>query len=173
MNANYLFDRTRNYQGENAEAYLGEVLIVNDFPEPVDYSLPWTENQYKVVAYRGFKEIGYDGNSVYVSEHDPRYNYHYSRDFEWNVRGTEEKWLKGKRFYVYNMYKIERYPNLWVFEMYNIDDPEDEVSYVYHGEYHEEKDTRYGNFDLEWFKKEKGFVSEMSVQTDLERSDGE
>lgn len=149
------FDPTKNYQGKNAKAYLGEILYIKDLPEKVDYrTITAHEASFKEIVYERFFDYeSFDGNDPYMCEYSTwdafTEKYHYDFNFRFKQQGTEPKWLEGKRFRVFNVYPVTKMniKDEWVLEMVNVDDPSDKVAYYYIGWYW---DKPRDNGDILW-----------------------
>jgi len=115
------FDPTRNYQGRDAKAYIGDYLYVVPFI---------SESGYTNDIQHGYKRFMDEDLPATETEHSMMYFYHF--DPKMGVRGTEHKWLAGKVFYVKDVYNLEGYESSWVFDMVNADDPSDKCKYVYY-----------------------------------------
>jgi len=117
----FAFDPTRNYQGRDAKAYIGEYLHVIPFIGKSGY----TEG-----IQHGYKRFMVDYFPPTSTENDMFLFYHF--DPNMGVRGTEHKWLARKTFYVKDVFQLEGYKSSWVFDMVNVDDPSDGCRYVYY-----------------------------------------
>lgn len=117
------FDATRNYQGNDASVYVGEILDVNNPPEGVEY-------------YSRFKSYSFDaGQNEDFGERFQGSDYMFHAD-GYRGMGTEVKWLIGKSFKVVGVeqYIGSRYNEKWILHLRNIDDSNEYVNYIYYGD---------------------------------------
>lgn len=127
--ANASFDKTINYQGKNAQAYVGETL----------YLLPLTGSWYgKKISdkYHNFKNSIYqDGYGLIGENVGMQYQYKFnpydSRDNK--VSGTHKRHIEGHRFYVNKVVQDPKYSTIWVFYLTDLNTG-DNLKYIYHSE---------------------------------------
>lgn len=115
--ANDSFDETKNFQGNNAKAYEGEILVVLPLVKPCG------PNYAFFFDYDLFDD---DWNC----ENDMLY---YHLDLEYDKYGTPQKYLVKKNFKVFYVRPLQDYTNTWVFHMVNVIDPSDKCKFIYNG----------------------------------------
>lgn len=114
--ANELFDETKNYQGNNAKAYEGEILVVLPLKE---YSGP---NYLYFFDYDNFDDDWSSENGGYYYRRDPNGKF-----------GTPPKYLERKNFKVTYVKQLRDYTHTWIFYMVNVIDPSDKCKFIYNG----------------------------------------
>lgn len=115
------FDKTKNYQGNNAMAYKGQYLIV----PPIDQkSMCQYYSRFKINSFTT-KDGNFDINFIYRA----------SKKFEIDALrlGTAPEDLALKMFRVTDVELMQDCKSEWLFSLENVDDQYDCCKYVYNG----------------------------------------
>lgn len=123
--ANANFDKTVNYQWNNAKVYEGETL----------YLIPITNSFYeKNVSEHYHYFMTYEFNDNYDSENNVMLQYMFNtndkRDYSYN--GTHKRHIEGHNFYVNKVVKLQDYTYTWVFYLTDLNNGK-KLKFIYHG----------------------------------------
>lgn len=125
--ANAGFDKTINYQFNNAKAYEGEVL----------YLQPLTNSRYEkrtfpIDKYPWFMD--YSFNDVEDTEVSTilQYKFQWGHPLDGKVGGTHKRHIEGHRFYVDKVAQYADYGDTWVFHLTDLNTG-DKLKFIYHG----------------------------------------
>lgn len=128
------FDPSKNYQGKNVMAYLGERVMV--MPTENVEGMDLYELQKHECYYRHFKEIWFTPDMPLSTTE----GYHFNPAWRVNkvislvgIDRTAPEELRGKIFDIYEIiqYDPATYNNLWLFKMVNVKDEHDKCIYLY------------------------------------------
>ena len=116
--ANDSFDETQNYQGNNANAYEGEILLVMPLREG-EHPYYWWFFDYDLF------------DDDWNCENDILYYHRAPLD----KFGNDPRYLEGKSFKVFYVRPLQDYTYTWVFHLVNVADPSDKCKFIYHGDW--------------------------------------
>ena len=103
--ANASFDKTINYQFNNAEAYIGEIL----------YLMPITGSYYDCPHYPHFKSFEADENDITYNAISNQYKYDPFDYRDYKYAGTHKRHIEGHKFRVDKVLRYQDYKFQWVF----------------------------------------------------------
>lgn len=128
--ANASFDKTTNYQFNNAKAYIGETLYILPLTGSSEVNVDGSEeDRYNFfMDYYKFKD---NETSENCSAAHYKFNWHNDRDNR--VYGTHKCHLEGHKFYVNDVRLINNYEYRWIFYLTDLTTG-DKLKYIYHGD---------------------------------------
>ena len=117
------FDKTINYQFNNAEAYIGEIL----------YLMPITESYYDSQHYQRFKNFDADENEITYNALTNQYKFDPFDYRDCKYAGTHKRHIEGHKFRVDNVLRYQDYKFQWVFYLTDLNTG-DKLKFDYYGE---------------------------------------
>lgn len=117
------FDKTINYQFNNAEAYIGEIL----------YLMPVTGSYYDFPHYPRFKNFDADENDITYNSVMNHYKFDPSDYRDYKYAGTHKRHIEGHKFRVDNVLRYLDYKFQWVFYLTDLNTG-DKLKFDYYGE---------------------------------------
>ncbi len=121
--ANASFDKTINYQFNNARAYIGEIL----------YLMPVTDSYYNCSHYQRFKNFGANENDITYNAITNQYKFNPSDYRDYKYAGTHKRHIEGHKFRVDNVLQYQDYKFQWVFYLTDLNTG-DRLKFDYYGE---------------------------------------
>ena len=127
--ANASFDKTTNYQFNNAKAYIGETLYILPLTGAHPAITGGPEDRYNFfMDYYKFKDNVTSEN--YSAAH---YKFNWRNDRDNRTYGTHKCHLEGHKFYVNDVKLINGYEYRWIFYLTDLTTG-DKLKYIYHGD---------------------------------------
>ena len=118
------FDKTINYQFNNAKAYIGEIL----------YLMPITGSYYDDCPhYPHFKSFEADENDITYNALTNQYKFDPSDYRDYKYAGTHKRHIEGHKFRVDNILRYQDYKFQWVFYLTDLNTG-DKLKFDYYGE---------------------------------------
>lgn len=117
------FDKTINYQFNNAEAYIGEIL----------YLMPITGSYYDSQHYQRFKNFDADENEITYNALTNQYKFDPFDYRDCKYAGTHKRHIEGHKFRVDNVLRYLDYKFQWVFYLTDLNTG-DKLKFDYYGE---------------------------------------
>ena len=118
------FDKTINYQFNNAKAYIGEIL----------YLMPITGSYYDDCPhYPHFKSFEADENDITYNALTNQYKFDPSDYRDYKYAGTHKRHIEGHKFRVDNVVQYLDYGDEWVFYLTDLNTG-DKLKFHYDGE---------------------------------------
>ena len=118
------FDKTINYQFNNAKAYIGEIL----------YLMPITGSYYDDCPhYPHFKSFEADENDITYNALTNQYKFDPSDYRDYKYAGTHKRHIEGHKFRVDNVVQYLDYGDEWVFYLTDLNTG-DKLKFDYYGE---------------------------------------
>lgn len=117
------FDKTINYQFNNAEAYIGEIL----------YLMPITGSYYESQHYQRFKNFDADENEITYNALTNQYKFDPFDYRDCKYAGTHKRHIEGHKFRVDNVLRYQDYKFQWVFYLTDLNTG-DKLKFDYYGE---------------------------------------
>ena len=117
------FDKTINYQFNNTEAYIGEIL----------YLMPITESYYDSQHYQRFKNFDADENEITYNALTNQYKFDPFDYRDCKYAGTHKRHIEGHKFRVDNVLQYIDYNDEWIFYLTDLNTG-DKLKFDYYGE---------------------------------------
>ena len=117
------FDKTINYQFNNAKAYIGEIL----------YLMPITGSYYESPHYQRFKNFDADENEITYNALTNQYKFNPNDYRDCKYAGTHKRHIEGHKFRVDNVLRYLDYKFQWVFYLTDLNTG-DKLKFDYYGE---------------------------------------